>query len=647
MPVRKTNITYFFIPLFVLFFCLTLWYAVQSMSFVSVPAENAVWDLSGLSFDARNYKITGPVAYIPNALLTPEEFETREAEAVVGAPDDAVQYYSSRIRVLLPDDGYYTFSGRSVDFAHRMYVNGRLVFEMGRPGTSKETSVPDTGRVTLTLKAENGELDIVQQSSNFVHREGGGHSGWNIGPVGNMRDKLASDFRENIVLGCFFALFFVHTILFLLLRSYRANLYFALFCLTWFLRSGIIGPKVFTVLFPWIPWAVKFRIEYLSIPVTAALMIALLNTLFPGVLQKWFRYALYAISGVSSILFLFSDTVFMSYALPVCEAFYIPAVLYIVVRFIQKQRNISAEQGVFLAGVALFVFAAVHDMLYYNGIYIIYVADLTAVSMLMFSFCEAAAIFIATVREVEYAKAQEQRLALENAALGRVNRLRTNMMATISHEMRTPLTVMSVYAQLAVETLRGQNVDEQTAADLAMISEEAKRLADMASGVMTLTKEQENSETRGPIDLVAVIRQTARLCSPMLAKNKNTLTLDLPERLPQIHGNAGECAQVLWNLLGNAARHTQNGTVSIRAALDEDNIAVTVSDTGEGITAELLPHIFERSVSGDGERTGLGLAICKEIVDAHGGEIAIQSAKGQGTSVTFTLSVSKEGDDGK
>lgn len=641
LPAEKNKITYVIIPLLVLIVCLCLWYAMQQGGSTSVSSETGVWDLRGLSFDNGTYTLNGPVEYIPGALLTPEEFAAREDEVVIGYPQDAAQYATSRMRILLPSDGYYAFSCRSIDYAESLYVNGEWILDIGSPGETKETAVPNKGKITLTLKPEDGVIEIIQQASIFVHREGGGHAGWKVSSPDQLRSTLTGDFYESIQMGCFLALFFVHIILFLLLRSYRANLYFALFCLMWFLRTGVTGAKVFTDLFPWMSWAAKFRIEYLAFPVTAVLLVALLDALFPKILHKWFRYALCGVSAVIAAIFLFADTVFMSYALLWCEALYIPAILYIIVRFAMKLRSVTPEQGVFLAGAGLFFYAAVHDMLYYNDIRIVPIGDLSSVSMLLFTFCEAAAVFIATVREVENAKAQEQRLAAENAALDRLSRLRGSLMATVSHEMRTPLTVMSVYAQLAVENFRESGVDAQTTADLAMISGEARRLADMASGFLTLTEEQENTKMYGPVDMGAVIKQMARLCEPMLTKSKNRLELAISEELPIVSGNASECTQILWNLLDNAARHTQNGLIIISVRPEDGQIAVTVSDTGEGIPNELLSHVFERRVAGNGESTGLGLAICKEIVDAHGGTIAIESELNKGTAVTFSLPAGK------
>ena len=385
-----------------------VWFAAVKVNIIVLSGTDGVWDFRELFTEDESYGLSGPVEYIPNALLTPAEFEARKAEVKIGLPQDESKYSTSRIRLLMPDNGHYTFYERSIDYSYRLYINGEWVLDVGRPGDSKESEIPDTGNVSITMKAENGVIEIVQQSSNFVHRLSGDHAGWNISKR-NVRTFLSTDFNESIKLGAFLALFFVFALLFVLLPGYRANLYFALFCLLWFFRTGVTGEKIFTDIFPWLPWEIKFRIEYLTLPLMALLFISLLDTLFPLILHKTFRYALYAVSAVVVGLFLFTDTLFMSYALFYCEVLYVPSILYIVVRFAVKLRRIKMEQGVFLAGTALFLLAAVHDMFYYSDHYFLFFRfqqDVSSVSMLLLTFCQAAAMFIVTVRKMETTAAE-------------------------------------------------------------------------------------------------------------------------------------------------------------------------------------------------------------------------------------------------
>jgi len=342
------------------------------------------------------------------------------------------------MRILLPDDGYYAFYGRSIDFACRVFANGRLVLEMGDPGDTRETSTPNTGNVFFTLKADDGVIEIVQQASNFVHRESGGHTWLHIGKRG-LGTFLAIDFTESIKLGSYLSLFAVHIFLFMLLKAYKGNLYFALFCLMWFLRTGVTGSRIFTHLFPWLPWVVKFRIEYLSFPVTAVLLLSLLDVLFPHILSKSFLRVMYGVSALIAVVFVFTNTVFMSYALLWCEAVYIPAIVYIIIRFAMKMRRLNPEHSVFLAGVGVFLIMAINDMLDSNTFFGIIkppfrFSDMTSASMLLLAFCQAFAVFIVTVREMktvaaenatlkEKARMTEQQLVMQRGHYSEIMRL--------------------------------------------------------------------------------------------------------------------------------------------------------------------------------------------------------------------------------
>jgi signal transduction histidine kinase len=122
-----------------------------------------------------------------------------------------------------------------------------------------------------------------------------------------------------------------------------------------------------------------------------------------------------------------------------------------------------------------------------------------------------------------------------------------------------------------------------------------------------------------------------------LQKQGNTLTAGIETGL-RVFGNADLLAQAVTNLIQNAGKYTACGTITLSAKTFNRIITVTVSDTGSGIPSELLPRVFERSVSGD-SGTGYGLYLCKAIVESHGGRIWIESGRGSGTTVYFSLPV--------
>ena len=303
------------------------------------------------------------------------------------------------------------------------------------------------------------------------------------------------------------------------------------------------------------------------------------------------------------------------------------------------------SQVITAIGLGLIFASLVIDVLYYNGALPALRGPTMEVTMVGFSLLQLSAVLLGTVRELGHIRESGQRLAVENTALERANALRGEMMSTLSHEIRTPLAVMSAYAQLTVKAMREGSVDEQTAEDMEVISREAKRLAEMASEFLKMSRDEHDIRKKVPLSIAEIASQTARLCAPMLARGGNSLEIDVEENLPRVLGNPDECTQIIWNLLSNASRHTKGGKVEISATCRGEMAEVSVRDNGEGIPVSFLPHVFERGRGIKSDGAGLGLSICKDIVEEHGGQIYFESQEREGTCVTFTLPVCREADE--
>lgn len=457
-------------------------------------------------------------------------------------------------------------------------------------------------------------------------------------------DILVSSFRESINLGYFFALFTIYVILLILFKIQRANLYSALFCVTWFLRTGVTGNEVFNVFFPWIPWIVKFYIEYISIPITVIIILELFYILFPNILHRKIQYIIKLISVLFAILILLFNGLIIDKILGVYLLLCIILLVYIVIKFVLNLHilKLKSEQCIFTVGVVCFLYTALHDFMLSKNIAIVTNKELMYGSVLILVFCNLISMIIFTMRKVEEARLNEQRLINENAALDRVNSLRGAMMSTITHEMRTPLTVMSLYAQLVLEKLQDQGIDEQTEADLSTISYESKRLADMTTEILNLTKEQEEAKTYTLVNLEKIIIQISHLYKPIIEKNKNILNVTIEKDLPEIYGNITELTQVLWNMLDNASRNTKEGIICINAMVENNNILVSVKDTGKGMLEEFLPNIFLEDNRKKEESTSKGLSICRNIIENYKGELYIESILGKGAKIYFKLPLDKE-----
>jgi len=238
-------------------------------------------------------------------------------------------------------------------------------------------------------------------------------------------------------------------------------------------------------------------------------------------------------------------------------------------------------------------------------------------------------------------KLDEQNIKLDeqNNLLSQTNRAKTEFLANASHEMRTPLTVISVNVQTVVDILEdmGEAVKDPEAAELLTGAQgEIMRLSRMVSGMLTLASFSENTE-KNKTDLSSLLQSTADMLRLLLSKRNNGLQTETGDGFT-VFGDADLLSQVVLNLIQNAHAHTENDIIKLRAVRSGAYITVTVSDNGSGISPELLPRVFERGVS-DENGTGFGLYLCKMVVESHGGEIWIESEPGKGASAHFTLPV--------
>lgn len=229
----------------------------------------------------------------------------------------------------------------------------------------------------------------------------------------------------------------------------------------------------------------------------------------------------------------------------------------------------------------------------------------------------------------------------EQAALRRLNAMKTELLGNVSHELKTPLTVVSGYAQLAREEL-GDDEALRPAADMMQLAAaEADRLALMVGQVLDVARIEEGRMgcSLGPTRLEEVVHRTVGTHFPILNKNRNRLEIDLAHQLPLVRADAARLAQVLVNLIANAIRHTMDGLIKIQAAPVPGGVRLVVADDGEGMDEARLAGLFQRYGTGSegAGGTGLGLYVCRYIVEQHGGSLEIDSKKGEGTTVSFAL----------
>jgi signal transduction histidine kinase/ActR/RegA family two-component response regulator len=248
--------------------------------------------------------------------------------------------------------------------------------------------------------------------------------------------------------------------------------------------------------------------------------------------------------------------------------------------------------------------------------------------------------------EIQRAQAQRERL-LEAERLAReevehASKMKDEFVATLSHELRTPLTAIMGWAQVLrtgerspEEVAKGVEIIERNARMQTQIIEDLLDMSRIIAGKIRLDVQQ--------VALPDVIEAALATVRPAADAKSIRVQTVLDPRVSPVRGDPNRLQQIVWNLLSNAIKFTpRGGRVQVALARVNSHVEIMVSDTGQGITADFLPHVFERFRQSDSSSTrhhsglGIGLAIVKQLVELHGGSVRVASP-GEGQGATFTV----------
>ncbi len=251
-------------------------------------------------------------------------------------------------------------------------------------------------------------------------------------------------------------------------------------------------------------------------------------------------------------------------------------------------------------------------------------------------------------REIAERRQVEAALSWAKEAAESANRAKSSFLANMSHELRTPLTSILGYTELLLLRFEEQH-DTELLNDLAVIRRSGNHLLDLINDVLDLSKIEAGKLdlTLETFQIVPVIQDLVTAFHSIIEQNRNTLVLDFASDLGTMHADQMKVRQILSNILSNAAKYTEQGTItlSVRRELhaDVETISFRVADTGIGIDAEQLPALFQAftrahtSPTRKYEGTGLGLALSWRLCALIGGTIAVESTVGVGSVFTVRL----------
>ncbi|WP_127534176.1 ATP-binding protein [Paenibacillus kobensis] len=665
-------------------------------------ASNGVLDLRQWNFEKKgNVQLDGRWTFYGGELLEPStSWDNGELRAsYVDVPSswnsytdepavsDGLGYGTYRLIVRVPE-GLGTLSIRvpNIISSYKLWVNGRLLAEAGHVSTDPSLSKPEQYPRVVSFDASNGKVELVVQVSNYKHRKGGIWTGFLLGTTQNVtRSEIMSVAEQLLIIGSLLIIGTYHIGLYALRRRERFTLPFGLMCLMVATRMAVTGETIIFQRFPDMSWELGMRIEYIAFALSGVTGYIYILRMFPEDGSKRFYRLSNVVGTMLTVGTALLPTLTFTRLLPIYQAYIVlvsAACVYVVVKArIRKQEGSSLV----LTGLLFFIATVVNDMLFY-GERVVSV-QLVPIGITFFILMQSLILskrFTHALRKVELVSDElrelnmhleirveertnalrQSNMSLErsNEELEKLEKSRRHLLSNISHDLRTPMTLVQGY----LEAMRDGLVEdkEMQRKHMNMMLGKLTRLNGLIDDLFELSKLEagqvrfhfEKVSVRGWLESVQLSFETdvekdgGRLICRYEGEPLNGADEASTTRQDDTAAwiDMARMEQVMSNLIYNALRYLPAGDankqIMIDAAVDDQQFAIIeITDSGSGIDEEDLPYIFDRFYKKDKSRnsseagSGLGLSIVKEIVLQHGGTIAARNKAGAGASFRIQL----------
>ncbi|ANA80350.1 histidine kinase [Paenibacillus glucanolyticus] len=638
---------------------LPIWFIVRFIMTpdVSPEAVQGRLDLTAWDFSEQgSVELNGEWEFYRGQLLTPESFEQQHPDekipsptSIVSVPDKWNQYIDEdgepgaagagtfRLVVQLRGaEGIYGIHTGNIRTANRIFMSGQEVGASGSPGLSDDGSVPNNIPYVGYAQVDGSEVEILVQVSNFIYSSGGIYSPLVFGDKqAVMKSRETTAFVDLMTLAGFLIPAMYFLLLYRMQRNEKSLQYLGLFCLSAMVYVATHGEKLLSAVWPDLPYEWFIRIQMIFSAFVYYFLLRYIAETVQGLVHRWALYLSNAATLIAVGSGLILPTVVFSELEPVIYLFSVFIILYITTVMGRGIWRRSEDTGFMLIGIlSIMVVITVH-VLNLMGIY----SNLIIVPLEMLLFVVTQALLLAQRFSTTFTEVDQL-----SRRLLTLDGLKDEFMANTSHELRTPLHGIVNIAQSLLDGSSG-SLSAKQSKELSMIVSTGNRLSTLVNDILDFSK-LKNGEIvlhRQPVDLKAVTQSVLEVVTHLSAGKPLSLEQQWPENLPWLDTDEDRLRQILYNLLGNAVKFTESGTVRVTADIIHGHVRISVSDTGIGISEERLVDIFksydqigyasDREYSG----TGIGLSITKKLVELGGGEIWAESEPGVGSVFHFTL----------
>lgn len=564
----------------------------------------------------------------------------------------------------------------NISTAYELSIDGNVVLARGQVSEGAERTIPYQLPATVYFTADNTRTELELIVANYDHRHGGIRTAIILGNADQVqRLQTRQEAQELIILGCLIMIGFYHLGLYILRRKEVANIMFAMLCLFVGMRMGLIGEGFIVQWLEFLNWNTATCLEYIAFVMSGWAGFAYFQAMYPREIKRmWFKVSTVVAAVLIVVVLVFQPLHFTSWIIAF-QSYIILFSLKVLAGLIVSAHRRREGAWLALIGFAGLVLTIVNDMLFYNGWF-------TSVDLVPFGllFLIVMNSFIISLRfSVTYEKAEnmsaelielnntlEERIAerteelqrsyatLADAKteLERVEHSRAQLVSNISHDLRTPITLLKGY----LEALRDNVISEPAQRDktIKLMSAKVEGLNSLIQDLFELSV-LEARKVELALEDIPLIGWKERLTEQYAIELQgkeiefDCLISGETSALARIKIDVRRMDRVFANLIYNAVRYTPAGgriRITMRSESRNESVEVLVTDNGSGIDPDDLPFLFDRFFRKDKTRqqssagSGLGLAIAKEIVELHGGRIDAYNSTDGGSVFRIVLPAS-------
>lgn len=513
--------------------------------------------------------------------------------------------------------------------ASTLYWNGVKVVAIGHVATNEKEAKDEWALARARIDA-TPDNEIVLQISNFSHRYGGFFAPIQLGIAEQIfAERESARLIEMFLSGAILIIGLYHLGLFFARRSEKSVLWFGLFCLCITLRLLTTGERQLHELFPLLSWSILVKIEYLTVFAAVPLWGLFIQSLFPKEFSLWICKGVIALNFVLVCVVIFFPALIFSYTI---DYFLIEALLFVLYTLftlgLATLRRRSGALLILIGSVIPFA-TVVNDVIYIR--YSVGPGLLLPLGLFLFIFAQSTALarlFAKSFKQVELLLDESSSLRgklLQKEKLAAIG----NMAAGIVHDFKNPVHIIRSAAEFAEDS----TLDEESRTKyLRLISDESLRLGEMAQDILDFTRGNVTIN-KDDILLAEFLKTVEYTLGPYFTKKH--IGFEIANKAEGIvHLDKDRMLRVFINIGANAADVLhQDNFFKLEITRSIEGLRFAFCDDGPGVPAKIIPTLFEPFVTeGKATGTGLGMAVSKNIVEAHDGRIWFTTAAGEGTT---------------